>query len=69
MSDREQTVLFDNTVVNGTSYDFTPLLTPTNKDECKNDGWMTFNNPTFKNQGDCVSYVQSNENAVGNKTK
>lgn len=32
---------------------------PTNKDECKKDGWMTFNNPTFKNQGDCVSFVAS----------
>jgi hypothetical protein len=30
---------------------------PTNKDQCKNDGWKTFNNPSFKNQGDCVSYV------------
>jgi hypothetical protein len=36
---------------------------PTNKDQCKKDGWMTFNNPTFKNQGACVSYVQSNDNA------
>lgn len=49
----------------------TPVVVgpPTNKDLCKNDGWKTFNNPTFKNQGDCVSYVQSNPNAVGNKTK
>ncbi|MDT4969728.1 MAG: hypothetical protein QOJ64_4465 [Acidobacteriota bacterium] len=31
---------------------------PTNKDQCKNDGWKTFNTPrTFKNQGDCVSYT------------
>ncbi|MDX6582655.1 MAG: large repetitive protein [Solirubrobacterales bacterium] len=30
---------------------------PTDKDLCKKDGWMTFNNPSFKNQGDCVSYV------------
>jgi hypothetical protein len=29
---------------------------PTNKDQCKKDGWMIFNNPTFKNQGQCVSY-------------
>lgn len=28
---------------------------PTNKDQCKKDGWKTFNNPTFKNQGECVS--------------
>lgn len=36
---------------------------PANKDECKKDGWKTFNNPTFKNQGQCVSYVQANDNA------
>lgn len=39
---------------------------PTNKNQCKNNGWQTFNNPTFKNQGDCVSYVQSSPNALGN---
>jgi hypothetical protein len=33
---------------------------PTNKDQCKNDGWKLFNTPrTFKNQGDCVSYVNN----------
>lgn len=42
---------------------------PTDKNQCKNGGWAAFNNPAFKNQGDCVSYVQSNPNAVGNKTK
>ena len=30
---------------------------PTNKDQCKKDGWKTFNNPSFKNQGDCVSFI------------
>jgi len=42
---------------------------PTDKNECKKGGWEIFNNPSFKNQGDCVSYVQSNENAKGNKNK
>lgn len=37
--------------------------TPTNKDECKKGGWATFNSPTFKNQGQCVSYVQANGKA------
>lgn len=31
--------------------------TPTNKDECKKGGWQTFDDPSFKNQGDCVSHV------------
>jgi len=43
--------------------------TPDNKDQCKKDGWMTFYNPIFKNQGDCVSFVQSNEHAAANKAK
>jgi hypothetical protein len=43
------------------------LSYPTHMDQCKNDGWETFNNPVFKNQGNCVSFVQSNPNAVSNK--
>lgn len=33
---------------------------PTEADPCKNDGWRTFNNPPFKNQGDCVSFSNRN---------
>lgn len=36
---------------------------PTDKNACKNGGWQTFNNPSFKNQGACVSYITSNEKA------
>ena len=33
---------------------------PTNKDQCKNGGWQTFNTPhTFKNQGDCIQFVNT----------
>jgi len=33
---------------------------PTNKDQCKGDGWRNFNTPrTFKNQGDCIQYVNN----------
>ncbi len=36
------------------------LLGPSvSKDQCKNGGWMTFNNPVYKNQGQCVSSVVS----------
>jgi streptogramin lyase len=34
----------------------TPPL-PTSKDQCMNGGWMDF--PRFKNQGDCVSFVET----------
>lgn len=32
---------------------------PVGEDQCKKDGWMTFQDPTFKNQGLCVSYVKT----------
>ena len=37
-----------------------PVGPPTNKDQCKNGGWQTFNTPrTFKNQGDCIQFVNT----------
>ncbi|MDP3956696.1 MAG: hypothetical protein Q8P97_01745 [bacterium] len=45
-----------------TIYPVTPT-TPQTKDACKNNGWKTFSNPTFKNQGQCVSYLTSNDHA------
>jgi hypothetical protein len=60
----------DNVVVttNGdaTTYDFDPEpAAPTDKEQCKNGGWQTFTNPTFRNQGDCVSFVASNGRSRG----
>ena len=40
---------------------------PIDKNECKKGGWKLFDNPTFKNQGDCISWLQSSENAKGNR--
>jgi hypothetical protein len=49
-----------------TSQQSTPLVgPPTDKDQCKKDGWQQFNNPTFKNQGACVSYVNALGGAPG----
>jgi hypothetical protein len=37
-----------------------PIGPPTTANQCKNDGWKTFNAPrTFKNQGDCIQYVNT----------
>jgi hypothetical protein len=44
-----------------------PSTTPTSKDACKDGGWESFNNPAFKNQGDCVSFVASEGKAGGKK--
>jgi hypothetical protein len=32
-------------------------ITPTTKDQCKNEGWKTFTSPAFKNQGQCVKFI------------
>jgi hypothetical protein len=40
-----------------------PSSAPTDKDQCKGDGWKSLkdaNGNSFKNQGACVSYVASN---------
>jgi hypothetical protein len=52
-----QTVLIDNTNVNGTTYTYEP----TSKEACKGGGWQsfTFAPGPFQNQGQCVSYFAS----------
>lgn len=32
-----------------------------NKDQCKDGGWMSFTEPAFKNQGQCVAYVNHHD--------
>lgn len=47
---------------NGTTYDFEPYVVATSKDQCKNGGWKTVNRAdgsAFKNQGDCMQYVNT----------
>lgn len=51
------TVTLDNFSVNGDVVGDTIQLT--SKEQCKDGGWMNFTNPTFKNQGECVSFVVS----------
>lgn len=42
---------------------------PTSKEQCKDDGFKMFNTPrTFKNQGDCVSFVEKNQNQTPTPT-
>ena len=43
---------------------------PTSKSQCRNDGWKDFTNPSFKNQGQCIAFVQRhNHNAKGEHDK
>ena len=58
-SNGEQTVLIDNTNVDGTVYSYDQ---PGDKDQCKDGGWRNLtraDGSTFKNQGDCVSYTNT----------
>jgi hypothetical protein len=44
------------------TYDFEPYVTATTREICKNSGWQTAkraDGSSFKNQGDCVSYVMT----------
>ncbi len=46
--------------INSDTYDFEPLVgPPTSKDQCKKEGYKRFNNPSFRNQGECIAYVNS----------
>lgn len=56
-----QSIGFDNTNINGTVYDYEPPM-PASKAECMNGGWKSLTDGTnsFKNQGDCVSFVATN---------
>ncbi|MBD0369865.1 MAG: hypothetical protein ICV60_03360 [Pyrinomonadaceae bacterium] len=44
-----------------TTYNFEPQIgPPTDANQCKNNGWKTYNTPrAFKNQGDCIQYVNT----------
>jgi len=54
-SDQTETVIVKSVTINGDTYQI--VGPPTSKDQCKDGGWKSFNNPAFKNQGDCVSFV------------
>jgi hypothetical protein len=44
-----------NITVNGQTQ--VPVVTgPTTKAQCKKGGWKSFSSPSFKNQGQCVSW-------------
>jgi hypothetical protein len=47
------------TLTNGRAVVFDAPPVPASKDECKGGEWRNF--PQFKNQGDCVSFVETGE--------
>ena len=61
--DVEGTADITNITVNGELQVPTPQAA---KDQCKNGGWQNFTSPSFKNQGDCVSYFATGGKNPGN---
>jgi hypothetical protein len=56
-----QTTHVDNVQINNTTITFEKPV-PTNKDQCKDGGWMSMGRADgsgFKNQGDCIQYVNT----------
>jgi hypothetical protein len=51
----------DETFVDGDCNGINDTAPPTDKDACKQGGWATFDNPSFKNQGQCVSSVAAHK--------
>jgi len=49
---------------NGTTYDFEPYVVAKSKDQCKDGGFNVVkraDGSTFKNQGDCIQYVNTSK--------
>jgi len=61
-----QEFVLSSATVNTTSFNFVEAVAPTAKEECKNGGWMNFQT-SYKNQGQCVAAVVSNENSKHNR--
>jgi hypothetical protein len=45
------------------------LQAPTSKQQCKKGGWSKFRNPSFKNQGQCVKFVNHQGSNPGDAGK
>lgn len=62
--DVQGTADLSHVTVNGTSEVPVPTVNgPTAKSQCKHGGWKTFTSPTFRNQGQCVSWYEHHRSA------
>lgn len=57
----ENTILTGDASILFTTPPVVTPTTPTTKAQCKNNGWKSFNAPSYKNQGQCVAFVVSNK--------
>jgi hypothetical protein len=64
--DVQGTADLSNITLNGQSEVPVTSTAPTSKAQCKHGGWKTFTSPHFKNQGQCVSYVEHHRSKPAN---
>lgn len=55
--DVQGTADLSNITFNGVAQVPAPAASPTKKSDCKKGGWKSFTDPKFRNQGQCVSWV------------
>jgi len=64
MIDVQGTADLSQITVNGTTQVPVPTVNgPTAKSQCKHGGWKTFTSPSFRNQGQCVSWYEHHRTA------
>jgi hypothetical protein len=64
MIDVQGTADLSQITVNGTTEVPVPTVNgPTSKSQCKHGGWKTFTSPSFRNQGQCVSWYEHHRTA------
>jgi hypothetical protein len=56
---------FDEYFTSGTPPVCVATIRPTSKQQCKKGGWKRFTNPTFKNQGQCIKFVNHHGSKAG----
>ena len=61
--DVQGTADLSNITVNG-NLEVPASTSPTSKAACKHGGWRSFTSPTFKNQGQCVSWFEHHQHQL-----
>lgn len=55
----------DLTKITFNGQDEVPAAGPTSKNACKHGGWKSFTSPSFRNQGECVSFFEHQNHGHG----
>jgi hypothetical protein len=67
--DVQGTADLSNITVNGVAQVPVTATGPATKADCKKGGWKSFSDPTFRNQGQCVAYVNHQAHGTHGKSQ